>query len=200
MSPSQASPPVLVGQRWRPRGQTLSWEVIAIGKSEEVGEFVEVRGPGTLTTTIKVAIELFGLEWDYREPRAENVKKALDRCMAAVMKAWEPGTHTPELLTAMLREELTANAGYLYSWMPPDFWTVEIEEMKAAMVGSVKVHGALTLLPTALSGARVEFTPQATGGFKVATGDLFIHAPSIEEGLIGLARLKLSKEAPSGAA
>lgn len=194
MSPSQASPPVRVGQRWRPRGETLSWEVIAVGETPEVGPYVEVRGPGALTTTIKVAVDLFGLEWEYREPRDSNVKIALDRCMLAVMKAWEPGKHSEEDLTAMLREELAKNEGFFYSWMPPSFWAVQIEQMKGFKTGSAEVHGALSLMPTALVGHNVEVVALTAGGFKVKTGDLFVTAPTMDEAVVGLARLKQSKE------
>lgn len=101
----------------------------------------------------------------------------------------------PEELTKLVRSELGKVEGKLFSWMPPEFWSVELDIMQTPSTPNMRIDpNATTLVPTALVGRKIEFFP-VSDGFKVVTGDLFVNAPSTVEGIIALARLVAAKGA-----
>ena len=183
---------VLLGQRWRVRGESLSWQVV--GVTEEAGTTrVELTGPGPLRGLSLVELPVLLEEWEYREPSMKEVLKVIDRVARAAMKKWNVGVTTPAEATGYLRELLAVAQGHLPSWMSEDFWCVEFDRMAQPSSPNMKVSStSYTLLPTVLSGQQVEFYPLgATGGIKALLKhrNMFVVGETHLEAIIGLARL-----------
>jgi hypothetical protein len=178
---------VTPGELWRPRNESVPWQVIG----SEDGLKVELTGPGPLRGIASVAWETFFADWVYVEPSTESTMKVIDRCMQAVLKERE-SYETEEQATEVLRAHLKNVQGHLPRWMAPTFWKVEFDVMRLPKSAKFRVQNtAYTAIPTVLSGKKVEFYPINGESVKVVLPekDIWVNSANAFEGVVALARL-----------
>jgi hypothetical protein len=127
----------------------------------------------------------------------KEVGQVVDRCARAVMEQVEWGVTPTEEATLMLRSQLERVRGHLPSWMAPDFWSVEYDVTRLPSTPNMRVKNtAFVVLPTALTGKRVEFFPMPQKQVKAVLphmDGLFVVADNHLDAIIGLGRLVQAK-------